>query len=231
MMRDWQAFLTDEEREIYNKAGYAKTADWGKKPALLTIDCTLAFTGSSPDQNLQQAMEEFPTACGPAAWESLPHIRSLLEASREQALPIIFTNNDLPAQGAIKGATKGAMMRKSLSRNDQLLGNTFPEIIQPLAEEWVMPKARASAFFGTPLHSFLIMNGVDSVIVCGTSTSGCVRASAVDAFSHGFKVFVVEECCFDRVRTSHLGSLWDLNAKYATVVTLEETLQYIRTLR
>jgi hypothetical protein len=100
--------------------------------------------------------------------------------------------------------------------------NDFPESIAPQAGEWVLEKTKASAFFQTPLASYMVKNQIDSVVVCGVSTSGCVRASVVDSFSNGFTTFVVDDCCFDRSNFAHCANLFDMNAKYATVVSSDE---------
>ena len=88
----------------------------------------------------------------------------------------------------------------------------------------MIKKTKASAFFGTPLREVLHDLNVDSLFVCGTTTSGCVRATIVDAFSHGLKCFLVEEGTFDRFELSHLVNLWDINAKYADVITVDEAV-------
>jgi maleamate amidohydrolase len=103
----------------------------------------------------------------------------------------------------------------------------IPEPIAPQPQDLVISKPKASAFFSTPLELCLHNMGIDSLIVAGTTTSGCVRASVVDGHSLGFTCFVVEECCFDRFEISHLASLFDLNAKYATVVPLVEATDYL----
>jgi nicotinamidase-related amidase len=91
-----------------------------------------------------------------------------------------------------------------------------------LSSEWIVEKAKASCFFGTPLTSYLYQKQVDTLVVVGVSTSGCVRASVIDAFSHGFKVFLVEEGCFDRSSFAHAANLFDMDAKYANVITFDE---------
>ena len=100
-------------------------------------------------------------------------------------------------------------------------------MIKPLPSELVIKKTKASAFFGTPLREVLHDLNIDSLLICGTTTSGCVRASIVDAFSHGLRCFLVEECAFDRFELSHLVNLWDINAKYADVITLDEAIGHI----
>jgi maleamate amidohydrolase len=103
--------------------------------------------------------------------------------------------------------------------------------IAPLETEYVVEKAKASAFFGTPLSSYLQRNGIDTLLVCGTSTSGCVRASVTEAFSHGYRVFVVEECVFDRSALSHAVNLFEMNAKYASVIPYDAAAGYVATCR
>ena len=97
-----------------------------------------------------------------------------------------------------------------------------PDVIAPLPSAWIVEKAKASCFFGTPLACYLIQKGVDTLVVVGVSTSGCVRASVIDAFSYGFKVFLIEEGCFDRSDFAHAANLFDMDAKYASVITFEE---------
>jgi nicotinamidase-related amidase len=104
------------------------------------------------------------------------------------------------------------------------------EAFRPEPGDLVIHKQRASGFYGTPLAANLTMLGVNSLIVCGESTSGCVRASVVDAYSHGFHTVVVEECVFDRSALSHKVSLFDLHHKYADVMHLDEVLERMKEL-
>jgi len=214
-MARWLEHIPREEREVYEKAGFGQRQSFGERPALLVIDCTLAFIGSRQHRTVKDAVDEFRTACGPAGWVALETIASLLALFRERGWPVVFTRLDLNEQRAGGGATKAARLMDPK-------GNEIPDEIKPLPEEWVLEKCKASAFFGTPLVTHLVRSGVDSVVVVGVSTSGCVRASAVDAFSHGFKVFLVEEGCFDRSNYAHAANLFDLNSKYADVITFEE---------
>jgi nicotinamidase-related amidase len=99
--------------------------------------------------------------------------------------------------------------------------------IAPQRRDIVVLKSKPSAFFGTPLLSFLVCLGVDSLLLTGTTTSGCVRATAIDAFSYNYRVAVIEEGCFDRSQASHALSLCDLHAKYADVVTLDGAIAFV----
>lgn len=207
-MTDWREFLPEDDRALYQRAGYSGGSWVAGRAALLAIDVTRAFTGSRP-LPVAQAQEEFPTSCGERAWKALPAVRRLLDAFRAAALPVVFTRADERAQAAMGRATK---------RVGAPAGNDFVELVAPAAGEYVCEKARASAFYGTPLDAYLRRERVSSVVVCGGSTSGCVRASSVDAFSAGFTVLVAEDAVFDRALYPHLASLVDLDAKYATVL-------------
>ena len=109
-------------------------------------------------------------------------------------------------------------------------GYTIVPQIAPQPRDLVIYKHKPSAFFGTPLVSFLVQLGVDSLLLTGTTTSGCVRATAIDAFSYNYRVAVVEEGCFDRSQASHAVSLCDMHAKYADVVKLEDALRFVDSL-
>ena len=122
-----------------------------------------------------------------------------------------------------------ATRRQGVS-TDRELYSIRPEF-KPAPDDVVITKVRASAFFGTPLAAHLTQLGVKSVIVCGESTSGCVRASAVDAYSHGFHVTLVEECCFDRSPISHKVNLFDMHHKYADVLHVDEVVAHLEGLR
>jgi maleamate amidohydrolase len=109
-------------------------------------------------------------------------------------------------------------------------GYTIVREIAPQPRDLVILKHKPSAFFGTPLSSFLVQLGVDSLLLTGTTTSGCVRATAVDAFSNNYRVAVIEEACFDRSQASHAMSLCDLHEKYADVVQLEDAMRFMSSL-
>lgn len=221
-MREWQKIIPAAEREIYRRGGYSKPQPFGKRPALLLVDMTHAFTGSRP-MPILKAIEEFPSSCGNVAWKALPLVKRLLDRSRARGIPIIYTTGDsgLPATGV---RTTKAIRDFAGAKVDP---HGFVDMIAPREGELVIRKAMASAFFGTPLATYLRKRGVDSIILGGTSTSGCVRATSVDGHSYGFPVFPVEECCFDRSRTSHLVNLFEINTRYGTVVTLAQALRLL----
>lgn len=222
----WRTFLTGAEAETYRSAGFGadRVVRFGSRPALLVVDCTLAFAGRE-GLTLGEAVQEFPTACGPVAWESLPHIARLLDEFRRRDLPVVYSRSDLALWPTLRGATKAGVRKGARTLESLRVGNEIVDVIAPTAQDLVLEKTKASVFFATPLANYLSAEEVDMVVVCGTTTSGCVRASVVDSFSHGFATFVVEEGCFDRSPTAHDANMWDMNAKYADVVTEAETIK------
>lgn len=215
-MKDWMKIVPEAERKAYESGGFGKPQDIGERTALIVIDVTYGFTGSR-GLTIEEAIAEFGPACGPVSWETMPRIAQLIAMFRDLGRPVVFTRGDAYDVLYTGRATK--------SQRVQSYGpkfNEFPPEIAPRDDEWVLDKEKASAFFQTPLTSYLVKHKVDTVIVCGVSTSGCVRASTVDAFSNGFTTFVVDDCCFDRSNYAHAANLFDMNAKYATVLSLNE---------
>ena len=221
-MKEWMKLIPEADLGTYQKAGFLADLQFGQRTALIVVDVTYGFTGSE-GATLEQAIQEFPTACGPASWEAMPRVARLIGMFRERKLPIVFTQADLSATVFTGTATKSK--RKGLAKPGF---NDFPALIAPRSDEWVLAKTKASGFFQTPLTAYLIKQSVDTLVLCGVSTSGCVRASAVDAFSHGFATFVVDDCCFDRSYFAHCANLFDLSAKYASVVSLHEVAELMR---
>lgn len=222
-MKEWEKFFPEEERRIYEKAGYKGKQPFGTNPALLIIDVITAFTGTKP-MEMMKAIEEFPTSCGKAAWQALPKIRELLHACRNAEIPVVYSTSDPDFKAAFGNATK----RNMEAVDYEELGMQFPDMVKPIDGEFIVRKARASAFFGTHLITYLVQKGVDCLLVTGTTTCGCVRGTVLDGYSYGLPVFVVEECVFDRSQTSHLVNLYEMNSKYATVIPLTEAMENVQ---
>jgi maleamate amidohydrolase len=222
-MREWESFFPEDERKLYEKAGYKGKDQFGRNPALLIIDVITGFTGTKP-MDVMDAIDEFPTSCGRVAWDALPKIEQLLRACREAKVPVIYSTTDPDFKAAFGNATKRGVDTTDFEK----LAMEFPDMIKPESGEFIVRKARASAFFGTHLITYLVRKNIDCLLVTGTSTCGCVRGTVLDGYSFGYPVFLVEECVFDRSRTSHLVNLFEMNAKYATVIQLEEALEYVR---
>jgi maleamate amidohydrolase len=215
-MREWEQFFPEDERKMYEKAGYKGKDQFGRNPALLIIDVITGFTGTKP-MPVMDAIDEFPTSCGQVAWDALPRIKKLLGACRDADVPVIYSTSDPDFKAAFGNATKR--------------GVDVTDMIEPQEGEFIVRKARASAFFGTHLITYLVRKNIDCLLVTGTSTCGCVRGTVLDGYSFGYPVFLVEECVFDRSRTSHLVNLFEMNAKYATVIQLEQALNYVSQLK
>lgn len=215
-MRWWEELYTGSERSVYEGTFRGVRQPMGKRPALLVIDVTMAFTGR-PGLSLEESAREWPTSCGPAAWEAIPYIARVIRAAREAAVPVVYTTA-LPGADKIYGGTVKGELGPMKSPMAWPGAQDIPGEIAPLPGELVLQKPKASAFFGTALLAYLHRDRVDSLIVVGTTTSGCVRATVVDGFSWGYPTFVVDEAVFDRSRLSHAVNLFDMNAKYADVI-------------
>jgi nicotinamidase-related amidase len=192
-MKEWLNMVPESERAVYEKAGFQGDLEFGRKAALIVVDVTYGFTGSE-GLDLEEAIAEFPTACGPASWDAMPRISRLIEVFRDKNLPIVFTHSDSNSTPYTGKATK----RPGRTRSIQPRFNEFPDRVAPREDEWKLGKTKASAFFSTPLNVYLLKEQVDTLVICGVSTSGCVRATTVDACSSGYSTFVVDDCCFDR---------------------------------
>jgi maleamate amidohydrolase len=224
----WNKFLTERDKAVFAAGGFGARAGFGKRPALLVIDVNWAFCGERPEPILE-SIKRWRTSCGEEAWVALPYIKRLILAARAKGLPVIYTTGE----GRLDKWDRGSWGWKS-SRADEagggpgsnLDGNEIVEMIAPGPKDIVIRKQKPSGFFGSNLASFLTLLGADSVIVTGTTTSGCVRATAVDAFSLNYRVILAEEGCFDRSEASHALSLCDMHAKYADVISTAEVLSY-----
>lgn len=227
-MRWWETLHPEEERQVYEGTFRGSRLTKGKRPALIIVDVVKAFMGE-PGETLADSTKEWPTSCGPVAWEALPHLMRLVDAAREAGTPVVFATPQAGADQFFGGTVVGeeGKMGSPMSKPGAL---ELPPGLTPQPGELVMPKPKASAFFATPLLAHLHRCGVDSLIVTGTTTSGCVRATVVDGHSWGYPTFVVEEACFDRSRLSHGVNLYEMNAKYADVITVDETVAWLQSL-
>lgn len=186
----------------------------GQSPALLIVDVVAAYLDPSSPLFMDTAQ---------AAKDSN---RRLVEAARAAGIPVIFTNVQYRADGADGGVFyRKAPVLKVFAQGSP--HGAFPPDMTPLAGDQVFTKRYPSAFFGTGLAEMLTAQGTDTLIITGYSTSGCVRASALDAMQYGFVPLVVREACADRHEGPHEANLFDLQAKYAEVITEAEALAVI----
>jgi maleamate amidohydrolase len=221
-MKRWEEIFTDADRALLKKFGTGERQAFGRRPALIIVDVVKSFIGSKPASALESA-DEYRTSCGSSGWDALQHIRRLLEAFRRKNLPVVFTTLDQETANHSWGVDKWSGPQEKWNP----AGWEIADEIKPLPSEPVIRKTKASGFLFTPLPAVLHRMEADCLIVVGTSTSGCVRATVVDGLSYKYRIFVVEECTFDRFELSHLVSLWDMNAKYADVITIAEALDFL----
>ena len=215
----WDDVIDDEIRQL--AASYARRQGLRQRPALLCIDNYNAVFGDRREP-LLEAMKRFPSSCGEAAWDAVKPTQRLMAAARAAGIPLIFTTQDLRGK-----AHKITTTKRQHEGADPVWNSAIFAPLAPEPDELVIYKVRASGFFGTPLDAYLVELGIDTLILCGNSTSGCVRATCVDAKMHGYAVAVVEECVFDRNWLSHKVNLFDMNCKYADVMFLDVVLEYL----
>jgi nicotinamidase-related amidase len=223
--RGWDAYLTDADRTVFERAGYGGSVGIGRRPALLVIDMNYAFCGREPLPILE-SVERWHNSCGPAAWEAIRAAVPLLDAARAAGLPVFHASGlECPVGGDV-GLGRWRDTNR-LEETDMTPEESRPvAALAPVGEEILIRRSKPSVFFGTELTSYLIDLGVDTVMVCGCTTSGCVRATVVDGFSLNFRMIVVEECTFDRAAAPHWVNLFDMHQKYADVLEVGELLEH-----
>ncbi|MCX7324190.1 MAG: isochorismatase family protein [Hyphomicrobiales bacterium] len=213
MARPWDGIISEEEQRAYNAAGFGRATGIGSRPALLIIDVQYRTVGSRP-MPFWEAIKEYPTSCGDVAWQAVGNITTLLALFRKRGWPVLY-----PYVAPKLAFDAGRLSDKVPAiMNVAAKGYEFVEPIAPMEGDILLPKKHPSAFFGTPLASYLINLGADTLVVTGCSTSGCVRGSVVDAFAYNFRVLVPEDAVYDRSATSHAVNLFDMASKYADVM-------------
>ncbi len=228
----WNKFLTERDKQVFEISGYGARGGFGKRPALLVIDVNYAFCGDKPEPILE-SIKKWRNSCGEEAWPAVGAIKTLIDKCHEKGLPVIYTtgirrdDNWDSGSWSWKNSRGGEAPKVAVTNVD---GNRIVDDIAPGPKDIVIYKQKPSGFFGTNMSSYLQLLGADSVIVTGTTTSGCVRATVLDAFSLNFRVALAEEGCFDRSQASHAINLCDMNAKYADVVKTDEVLAYFDSL-
>jgi maleamate amidohydrolase len=228
MTGNFDAILTPEDRAVLARGRWAQRAGFGKRPALILIDCQYYMAGI---RGASDNAVKYPLACGEVAFAAIDQMARLLKASRTAGIPVFFTryvvdplNDDVGMFHRKIGAGIGR------GENLYFAGTHGAEIVAdlaPLPTEIIIDKKKWSAFFGTPLLSLLIDRRVDTLIIVGGSTSNCVRAAAVDSSQYNFFAIVPEEAVYDRLPIAHTLNLFDINRSYADVMPVDEVLAYL----
>jgi len=229
MAQHWERFLNQRDREVLQALGYGARMGFGARPALLIIDTNYEFCGERPLPILE-SIRHWRGSCGEQGWAAVAVMKRLIDAAHGKGLPVFYSTNARRPDRWDAGSWrwKSAGERASGPR-DPSLDDIVAEIA-PLPQDIIIRKTKPSVFFGTPFLSFLNLLKADSLIVCGGTTSGCVRAAVLDAFSANLRCAVVADGCFDRVELSHAMNLVDMHTKYADVIDAAEAVKFIGSL-
>lgn len=198
----WQAVASEADLAAFKKAGMGQSRCAGSAPALLIVDMSYGFVS-----------DDYPLGCGESGWSAVASTRELLDVARRESIPVFFTTGYQGDAPAGRGRWKGTIYESDAPLR-------IVSELEPKTGEVILRKRRPSAFFGTDLVGLLIFEAVDTLVICGATTSGCVRASVVDAFSYNLHVVVPSPCVADRSLISHQVALMDIQMKYGEVVDL-----------
>lgn len=224
--RPWDHLISENEQKAYRAAGFGRPTGFGKRPALLIIDVQYRTVGTER-RPFWEAIKEFPTSCGEIAWDAVGNIARLLAVFRENGWPVLY-----PYVSPKQGFDAGRLSDKVPAiMGIAAKGYEFVAEIAPTEKDILVPKKHPSAFFGTPLASYLINTGADTLIVTGCSTSGCVRGTVVDGFAYNFRVMVPQDAVFDRSEVSHAVNLFDMSEKYADVMPTDDILTALKSVQ
>ena len=205
-----------DDEELFRQRGFGVKIGFGDRPALILIDMLKGFTDSSMPlgANLDSQIEAQ---------------KPMLDIAHQRGIPVIFSTVIYDEQDMKDAGLWGIKMKGTLTLKASTEAVKVDPRLDMRPSDSLLVKKYASCFFGTDLVPRLLNQRVDTLIITGCTTSGCVRATAVDAVQNGFRPMVVREAVGDRSKAAHDQSLFDLNAKYADVVGLDETLQYMKT--
>ncbi len=206
-------------------AGYANVVGFGDRPALMIVDVSYNFCGEKSEP-LLESIKTWRNSCGAVAWDAIAVIQRLISAAHGKQVPVFYSTNTRRSDGFDAGGWRWKNARELDDPEQEIRGNAIVGEVAPQDRDVVIYKTKPSAFFGTPLLSFLIDLKVDTLVVRGVSTSGCVRATVIDAFSNNLRVQVVEDACFDRSQVAHAVNLGDMDAKYADVISSGQVLEF-----
>ncbi len=227
----WDDVLDDTDRAVFEAAGWGRRAGFGARPAIVVIDVNYNFAGDTAEPILD-SIKRWRYACGPESWtRSIPAIVRILEVARRKRLPVVYTTNPRRPDGFDLGVWNDKSHRSSDVVD--VIGHRGNDIVDEVAPEEgdiFIEKRKPSAFFGTPLMSHLTNLKADSLILMGSTTSGCVRATAVDAVSYDLKVTIPHEAAFDRSQLSHKVALMDVHMKYCDVTDTDDVVAYLESL-
>jgi len=225
----WKDKLPARDLKVFEASGYGQEVGFGDRPVLIIIDVNYNFLGDRSEPILE-SIKHFPYSCGEAGWTALPHLERLVDAAREAGVTVAYSTGRWSPAGYDTGVLGTLNKRHRELTGEDFDGYRILPQIAPRPGDMLVEKHYPSMFFGTPLMSFLNHLSIDTVLITGCTTSGCVRATTVDAYSYNFKTVVVRDCVFDRSESSHLASLVDMDMKYADVVDIDAAVAYLGSL-
>jgi maleamate amidohydrolase len=206
--------MSDEQAQrVYEAARLGQSVTLGSRPAVLVVDFSCGFT--DPECPL-----------GSDLTAEVDATKRLLDVARAKGLPVVFTT--IGFEASLKDG--GLWIQKAPALAELQISGRWVEVdprLEPREDETIVLKKGASGFFGTNLASVLVSQGVDSVVLCGATTSGCIRATAIDLLQYGWPTLVPRECVGDRAQAPHEANLFDIQAKYADVVSVEDAVAYL----
>ncbi len=220
----WEPYLSERDKEHDKSWGKKELYGFGDRPALLLIDIYYSVLGLKREP-IFESMKTWPSSTGLEGWEAVDKTAELLAVARECGIPVVHIKG---LQSGIKPWVHRHRGPSKLSPEMQFKGTQIVDEVAPIDGEVVIEKTAPSAFQGTPLDFHLTAMGIDTLICCGETTSGCVRSSVVDGATHRYRMGVVSECVFDRTQASHYMNLYDMHQKYADVVSLDMAMGYLR---
>ena len=221
---DWRSAIPAADWQLYESAGFGRSVGLGSRPALLIIDVQYRTVGDTSLPIAESMERYYRTSCGEAGWRAVGEIARLLPVARTVGVPVVYPH--VAPKESIDAGRTGQKIPSLMEVPSQ--GYEFVREVAPEPGDLLIPKRHPSAFFGTALVSYLIDLKVDTVILTGCTTSGCVRASASDAFAYNFHCAIVEDCVYDRSALSHDVNLFDINSKYGDVISTESAIGYLK---
>ena len=225
----WDDLLSEEERELLRlTVPQDRPAVLGKHPILIIIDCQPNYVGA--DEPIVEQLDRFPSGGGDKAWASVRRIVALRDKARQAGVPVLYTRNVQRQTLKFDSFSQKTTRDQSKYLDTSPTAALVPELA-PAPNEILLAKAYPSAFYGTPLKSYLTRLGVDTLIITGNSTSGCCRQTAVDALSMDYHVGYVEDCITDRTNPSHKIGMMDMWVKYGCLITSDEAARYFEGLK
>ncbi|WP_051791622.1 isochorismatase family protein [Amycolatopsis jejuensis] len=216
----WDEFLTAGDKALRDRVRWGARVGLGSCPAVLVVDVLNGFC--APADDAETARDEFPLHTGDTSQAGVEGVRKLLDGARSAGVPVLYSRTRATT-GLSPGRGRWADKNPDLAEETEPASQIVADVA-PVTGDIVFTKDRPSAFFGTDLPAYLIELGVDSLVVCGTTTSGCVRATVTDAFSYNYRVAVALEATFDRYEAAHWLNLFDMDQKFADVMTVDAIL-------